>query len=56
MTEYLLRESAFVIESLLEYIDAIPKEIQFQKAMPGIDRDYVEQILERINGNERANS
>ena len=34
-----------VAQALLEYIDAIPKEIQFD-CMPGVDRDWVEQVIE----------
>jgi len=41
-------ELKYITESLLEYIDSIPKEIEFNKAMPEIDRDYIESVLNDI--------
>ena len=40
------RDTLYVAESLKEYIDAIPEEMAANfPAMPGIDRDYVEEVL-----------
>ena len=33
--------------ALLDYIDAIPEDIEFGIAMPGVDRDWVDSILGR---------
>ena len=35
--------------ALREYIDAIPKEIQFTCSMPGVDREWVDEIIDNIN-------
>lgn len=35
-----------VARSLLEYVDAIPDNIDFEKTMPGIDRDWIEKVLD----------
>jgi hypothetical protein len=41
------REAIAVGKALLEYIDAIPEEmVATFPTMPGIDRDYVDSILE----------
>lgn len=37
---------AEVAEALREYIDAIPKDIEFNCTMPGIDRDWVDNIID----------
>lgn len=36
------------IHALLEYIDAIPEDIQLP-AMPGVDRDWIESLLSKRN-------
>lgn len=51
MTKSELRTKAMelleVAEALLEYIDALPEEVVASlPAMPGIDRDFVERVLE----------
>lgn len=43
--EELFKELIEVADALIDYIDAIPKEIDFQAAMPGIDRDWAELIV-----------
>ena len=37
---------AKIADWMLEYIDAIPDDVQNLPVMPGFDRDYVENILE----------
>jgi hypothetical protein len=45
-TKNLVSEMVDVIDGLLEYIDAIPDELEEQfPAMPGVDRDWAEETL-----------
>jgi hypothetical protein len=44
--KYLFEELYFVAESLKEWIDAVPKDTVLP-CMPGVDRDFVNEILER---------
>lgn len=41
-----LEEVRKVAFALREYIDAIPKEIEFEKTMPGVDRDWADEVLD----------
>jgi hypothetical protein len=41
-----MQETADVAKALRDYIDAIPKDVQFAVAMPGVDRDWVDSVLE----------
>ena len=40
------RESVEVAKALRQYIDAIPKSTEFGVAMPGVDRDWVDSVLD----------
>lgn len=40
------REAVEVAKALRQYIDAIPKSIEFGVAMPGVDRDWVNSVLD----------
>ncbi len=40
------RDAVMAARALREYIDAIPKEIEFNKAMPGVDRDWIDSVLD----------
>lgn len=46
MKEDLTIDLLFALKAVLEYIDAIPKDIELP-AMPGIDRDWVEYLVEK---------
>lgn len=39
--------AAEVIDALLEYIDALPKDLVLP-GMPGVDRDWVETVLQQL--------
>lgn len=41
-----------VAKALRDYIDAIPKEIEFKVAMPGMDRDWVDNVIEKAERGE----
>ena len=41
----LLSETREVANAALEYIDAIPGDVQFTEAMPGFDRDWANGVL-----------
>lgn len=46
----LILDAEYIIKSLLEYIDSIPDEIADEfPAMPGIDRDYIDEVLYKMN-------
>lgn len=45
MTDY-TKEFYWMLRATLEYIDAIPKDIELP-AMPGFDRDYVESVIDQ---------
>ena len=34
-----------VVRALRDYIDAIPGDVEFEVAMPGVDRDWVDSVL-----------
>lgn len=38
-----------IAAALLEYIDAIPKGLQFEKSMPGIDREWAESVIQGLS-------
>ncbi|WP_417459139.1 hypothetical protein [Kordiimonas sp.] len=40
------REAVSVAKALREYIDAIPPDVEFSVAMPGVDRDWVDSVLD----------
>ena len=42
-----LNEMRSVAMAALEYIDAIPKDLEFGKAMPGFDRDWADSIISK---------
>ena len=43
-----IKELVYVVNALLEYIDAIPSDIAATfPAMPGIDRDFIDNILNK---------
>lgn len=39
------QETLLVAQAALEYIDAIPKDVEFTKAMPGFDRDWADSVV-----------
>jgi phage terminase Nu1 subunit (DNA packaging protein) len=39
-------EAVEVARALRDYIDAIPKNVEFAVAMPGIDRDWVDSVID----------
>ena len=42
-----LNEMRSVATAALEYIDAIPKDIEFDKTMPGFDRDWADSVVSK---------
>jgi carbon storage regulator len=44
--EYKLSDLIEVAKALRDYVDAIPKTVEFGVAMPGIDRDFVDGVLD----------
>lgn len=43
-------ESVDWCKALIEYIDAIPDDIEFEKTMPGINRDMLEEFIAKAEG------
>jgi len=41
----------FIVGSLLDYIDSIPKDVEFE-CMPGIDRDYIDEVVSNTHQEE----
>jgi hypothetical protein len=41
------KELLYIAKALREYIDAIPKDLVLP-TMPGIDRDYVDSVIQRV--------
>lgn len=45
--EHKYRETLSVALALREYIDAIPSDVEFSVGMPGVDRDWVDRVLDQ---------
>ena len=39
-------EAVEVARALRDYIDAIPASVKFNVAMPGVDRDWVDSVID----------
>jgi hypothetical protein len=40
------RDAIAVAKALRDYIDSIPKSIEFGVTMPGVDRDWIDQVID----------
>lgn len=49
-----MQELERVARALREYIDAIPADVQFNVAMPGVDRDWVDSVIDGDSADENT--